>query len=79
MMPEKCRDSADKLPKDEKEQLIYKYVLEIESITTAQAIELLSIKQRRARDILVKMVEKNWLKKKGASRSTAYIVNIERM
>lgn len=78
-VPEKCRDSADKLPKNEQEQLIYKYVLENESITTAQATELLGIKQRRARDILVKMVEKNWLKKKGASRSTAYIENPERM
>lgn len=78
-VPEKCRDSADKLPKNEQEQLIYKYVLENESITTAQATELLGIKQRRARDILVKMVEKNWLKKKGASRNTAYIENPERM
>ena len=78
-VPENCQNSADKLPKNEQEQIIYKYVLENESITTAQAAELLGIKQRRARDILVKMIENNWLQKKGASRSTTYIVNSERM
>lgn len=50
---------------------------QIGSITTVQAMELLSVKQRRAREILVKMVEGDWLKKVGASRSTIYVINTE--
>ena len=33
------------------------------AITTVQAAELLGIKQRRARDILAKMIGKKWIKK----------------
>ena len=51
------RETADKVPVNEQEQQIYKYVLENAGITTAQAMKLLGIKQRRAREILVKMVE----------------------
>jgi predicted HTH transcriptional regulator len=50
-------------------------VIENGFITTMQATELLGIKQRRAREILAKMVGKKWLKKEGASRSTVYIRN----
>ena len=52
-------------------------MLENGSITTVKAMELLGIKQRRAREILVKMVEDDWLKKVGASRSTAYVIKTE--
>lgn len=75
---ESCQNTAHKLPIKKQDQLIYKYVLENESITTAQAAKLLDIKQRRAREILVKMVEDNWLQKKGASRSTSYIEKPQR-
>lgn len=77
-LPESCQNTAHKLPIKKQDQLIYKYVLENESITTAQAAKLLDIKQRRAREILVKMVENNWLQKKGASRSTSYIEKPQR-
>ena len=69
--------TADKMPANEQEQQIYKYVSENVGITTAQAMKLLGIKQRRAREILVKMVESGWLRKEGASRSTIYVKNTE--
>ena len=75
--PTNRRKTADKPPTNEQEQRIYKYVLDNGSITTVQAMELLGIKQRRAREILVKMVEDDWLKKVGASRSTAYVIKTE--
>ena len=71
------RETADKVPTNEQEQQIYKYVLENVGITTTQAMELLGIKQRRTREILGKMVERGWLKKEGASRSTVYVKNTE--
>ena len=75
--PENRRETADKVPANEQEQQIYKYVLENAGITTAQAMKLLGIKQRRSREILAKMVEKGWLRKEGASRSTIYVKNTE--
>lgn len=63
-------NTADKVPANEQEQQIYKYVSQDAGITTAQAMKLLGIKQRRIREILVKMVKNGWLRKEGASRST---------
>ena len=63
------------MPINEQEKRIYKFVIENSFITTAQAMGLLGIKQRRAREILAKMVEKKWLKKEGAYRSTTYVIN----
>lgn len=70
-------DSTDKVPDNEQEQLIYKHVLENGFITTATVIELLEVKQRRARAILLNMVERGWLKKEGVARSTIYVRNTE--
>ena len=70
-------DSTDKVPDNEQEQLIYKHVLENGFITTATVIDLLEVKQRRARAILLNMVESGWLKKEGAARSTIYVRNTE--
>ena len=75
--PVNRRETADKVPTNEQERQIYKYVSENASITTAQAMKLLDIKQRRTREILVKMVENGWLRKEGASRSTIYVKNTE--
>jgi len=77
-LPLNCRETADNLPISEQEKQIHKFALENGGITTAQTTKLLGIKQRRAREILVKMVEKKWLKKEGASRSTVYVINTER-
>ena len=70
-------DTTEKMPDNEQEQQIYKYVLENVGITTTQAMELLGIKQRRTREILVKMIENGWLRREGASRSTIYVKNTE--
>ena len=75
--PVNRRETADKMPANEQEQQIYKYVSENVGITTAQTMKLLGIKQRRTREILVKMVENGWLRKEGASRSTIYVKNTE--
>ena len=74
----KVPDNTVKMPDSEQEQRIYKYVLENGSITTNKVMELLNVKQRRARVILQSMIEKNWLKKAGAARSTIYLKNTER-
>ena len=76
-LPINRRETADKVPANEQEQQIYKYVSENADVTTAQAMKLLGIKQRRTREILGKMVEKGWLRKEGASRSTIYVKNTE--
>lgn len=74
---EKVPDTIENLPENEQEQQIYKYVLENGSITTAKAMKLLGVKQRRARIVLFNMVESAYLRKKGAARSTIYVKNIE--
>ena len=63
------------MPTNEQERQIYNYVLENPSITTFQTATLLNIGQRRARNLLVKMVDDRWLNKQGASRSTVYVIN----
>lgn len=65
------------MPETEQEREICNYVAKYDSITTAQVMELLDVKQRRARVILKKMVEDYWLKKEGASRNTVYVMNTE--
>lgn len=48
----KMPDSSTKMPDSEQERRIYKYVMENGSITTNKVMELLDVKQRRARIIL---------------------------
>ncbi len=77
ILPLNRRETADKVPANEQEQQICKYVTENVGITTAQAMKLLGIKQRRTREILAKMVDNGWLRKEGASRSTIYVKDTE--
>ena len=56
---------------------IYKYVLEKGSITTAETVEILDVKHRRARAVLLNMVKDGYLRKEGAARSTIYVKNTE--
>lgn len=70
---DKMSDTIEGLPDNEQEQRIYKYVLENGSITTAKVVELLGVKNRRARAVLQDMVEGDYLKKEGAARSTIYV------
>ncbi len=61
----------------EQEQQIYKYVLENGAITTAETVEILDVKHRRARAVLLNMVKDGYLRKEGAARSTIYVKNTE--
>ena len=70
-------DTTEKIPDSEREQQIYKYVLENGSITTAETVEILDVKHRRARAVLLNMVKDGYLRKEGAARSTIYVKNTE--
>lgn len=48
------------------------------SITTSKVVELLAVKHRRARAVLLNMVEDGYLRKEGAARSTIYVKNTEK-
>ena len=65
------------MPDNEQEQQIYQYVLENGAITTAETVELLEVKHRRARTVLMNMVKNGYLRKEGAARSTIYVKNTE--
>ena len=75
---DKMPDSDKRVPDKEQEQRIYEYVLKYESITTAKAAEILGVKQRRARAVLMNLIDGAYLKKQGAARSTVYVKNTER-
>ena len=68
-------EMTEKMPDSEQEQQIYKYVLEKGSITTAETVEILDVKHRRARAVLLNMVKDGYLRKEGAARSTIYVKN----
>ena len=70
-------DTTEEMPDNKQEQQIYKYVSENSSITTAKTVELLGVKHRRARAVLLNMVKDGYLRKEGAARSTIYIKNTE--
>ena len=70
-------DTTEEMPDSEQEQQIYKYVLENSSITTAETVEILDVKHRRARAILLNMVKDGYLRKDGAARSTIYVKSTE--
>ncbi|RST79330.1 ATP-binding protein [Blautia sp. SG-772] len=75
---DKMPDSDKRVPDKEQEQRIYEYVLKYESITTAKAAEILGVKHRRARAVLLNLINGAYLKKQGAARSTVYVKNTER-
>ena len=70
-------DKTEKMPDNEQEQQIYKYVSENGAITAAETAELLEVKSRRARAVLLNMVKDGYLKKEGVARSTIYVKNTE--
>ena len=70
-------DTTEKMQDSEQEQQIYKYVLENGSITTAETVQILDVKHRRARAILLNMVKDGYLRKEGAARSTIYVKSTE--
>lgn len=78
---DKSQESADKMQGSAdktQHKLVLEYVEKNGKITSRQAEELLNVKQRRAREVLSKMVDKGTLIKQGAYRSTVYMLNKER-
>ena len=71
-------DTTDVVPDTEQKQKVYMYVLENGSITTSKVVELLAVKHRRARAVLLNMVEDGYLRKEGVARSTIYVKNTEK-
>ena len=71
-------DKTEEMPDNEQEQQIYKYVSGNGPITAAETAELLEVKPRRARAVLLNMVRESYLKKEGAARSTIYEKNTKR-
>lgn len=58
----------------EQEAQIYKYIVSNGQITSAQAVKLLGVKERRARTILGHMIKANIIKKVGAAKNTKYML-----
>lgn len=63
-------DTAGYLPEQEKN--ILDYLQTHQNITSKEAEELLHVKERRTRELLKQMCEKNLLIKLGSARSTHY-------
>ena len=79
---DKVPTSADKVPifyrgieLTEQQMRIVKYAQKHENITSSKVEDMLGIKQRRARDILKGLVEKNILLKQGSYKSSVYVLN----
>ncbi len=70
-----CTENALNRELNAQEKIIVSYLAHNKTITSAQLIELLDIKRRRAQVILTKMVADGILNKRGASRSTIYVLN----
>lgn len=54
---------------------ILEYIKENGKITSRQVEELLEVKQRRARIVLVEMVNNGLLEKQGAYKTPVYVIN----
>ena len=54
---------------------ILEYIKENGKITSRQTEELLEVKQRRARIVLVEMVNNGFLEKQGAYKTPVYVIN----
>ena len=71
--------SAGKVPEThswpEQQQKIVEYIKENGQIVSAEAEELLGVKQRRARIVLNDMVKNGLIIKVGASRGTRYVLS----
>lgn len=76
--------SADKMPiilenisLTKQQSIILEYVKKYGKITSSITEGLLEVKQRRAREILKELADKNILLKQGSYKNTAYVLNIK--
>lgn len=72
-----CAQCALKFKLSAQEQIIVEYIAENGMTTSEQVMTLLKVRKRRAQTVLGKLVEDGLICKKGASRSTCYILNDE--
>lgn len=63
-----------KIELTEQQHIIYKRIVEKGEITTVEVVNLLGVKQRRARAILKEMIDENIITRIGASKNTRYIL-----
>lgn len=70
----KCAQSALKRDLTMQEVQIIDYIIANGSITSAQLMELLNVKKRRAQVILSQMAGDGFIRKKGVSRNTNYVL-----
>ena len=75
---EKMPNSAEKLLKlvdNEQEEKVINFLIENKKIDVNQVEKLLNLKERRAREILKKLVDKGILEKIGKTKGSYYILN----
>lgn len=65
--------SIEKMILSDREKRVLTYALAYHYITSDKAAELLGVKQRRAREILKKLVDAKLLEKRGSYKNTIYI------
>jgi ATP-dependent DNA helicase RecG len=70
-VPEKYRIPPDTLTPQEGN--IINHIDQYDSITAPEVEKILSLKERRAREVLKEMTEKGLLEKRGSARSTFYV------
>lgn len=70
----KCAKSALKRALNAQEKAIIEYIEKHGSITSVQLMDLLEVKKRRSQVILSRMVRDKLICKRGASRSTVYVL-----
>ena len=73
--PNKHQKSAEDTNFTQQQKTILLYLKNNDFITTTQAQDLLNVKERRARDILHRMVKDIILIKKGATNTTKYVLS----
>lgn len=66
-----CRIPPDNLTSQESD--ILSYVDQHGNITALEAEKVLSVKERRAREVLKEMTRKGLLEKRSSARSTSYV------
>jgi len=61
----------------DQENMILEYLITNQKITKAAMMNLLQIKETRAKEIISKMIDKKILVKIGTARNTVYCINVD--
>lgn len=75
-LEKKIKDKGVITELNNQEEKVLKYIAEHQRIVSKDVMNICGVKERAARDILQKLIEKKWVTKKGArKRDTYYIFN----